>query len=239
MWRTVVLLALVASCKKSDSCGQLNQKANTAIAAARAAPEMAAADPNRVKDARADVTRVAAAEKYLADVAAGLASHSCAPSPICCKDAAKWVDENAKAKDGDRPTFRFPTYSKEQTLEALAKDSTAYNHAIDNLHSELVKGKAAKLKAVTDACTEANDFMVKIQAAAPKVLAEAHAKADSALAALETAAVTRDQQAAMLTKWSDSLTLSGQKVDLGSAQKGESATFAAARTAVAEALACK
>lgn len=176
MWKHgILVLALVAGCKKGPSCDEQKKTAANAIRDARiiasdTTPEQAAFDAasSKLEELRAFQVQLTAGVSEVRSAA------GCDPELICCKKAEEWIAANAAAEQAQRPLIKLPLFGDVKVAPpALAKHLTAYDAAATKLAAALQKGPTATLDEVTAACTEANTAINLVRSSAPNTITTA------------------------------------------------------------------
>ncbi len=176
MWKLgIVVIAVVAGCKKGPSCEDQKKNAASVIRDAR----ILASDTTReqtVFDAAS--SKLEELRSFQVKLTAGVSevrsAAGCDPELICCKKAEEWMTANAAAEQGQRPLIKLPLFGNVKVAPpALATHLTAYDAAASKLAAALQKGPTATLEEVTAACTEANTAINLVRSSAPNTVTTA------------------------------------------------------------------
>lgn len=175
--RGILVLALIASCKKGPSCAEQKRVAGDAIRNAR----ILTSDTTREQYNFDEVSkRLEALRAFQVKLVAGITlaqnTAGCEPELICCKKAAEWIAANAAAPEGERPLWRLPAFGWTNPSHAtaeLVKQLATYDEGASTLASLLQKGGDASLDDVTAACTQANTALTLARSKSTNAIATA------------------------------------------------------------------
>jgi hypothetical protein len=208
MWKLgVVVLAVIAGCKKGPSCEERKKEAANAIREARIAasdttPEQTAFDAASSKLEELRAFQV----KLTANVSEVRSAAGCDSELICCKKAEEWIAANAAAEQDQRPLIKLPLFGDVKVAPpALAKHLTAYDAAATKLAAALQKGPTATLEEVTPACTEANTAINLVRSSAPNTITSAVEAAEADRNSTSETLKLANGRATIYLAWEDAI----------------------------------
>ncbi len=202
------VVALVASCNKGPSCSEQKRIAGDKIRIAR----LAASDTKAEQQAfNAAARRLEELREFQVKLIQGISqvrtAAACSPKMICCDKVAAWIAAEAKAPEGERPTWRLPAFGDANKLAPpeLAKHMVTYDNAAGRLASLLQKGGDAPLAEVTAACNEANTEIDLVRSMSPNVVSTAVSAAEANHKATGETLESAKGRAAIFQQWEDAL----------------------------------
>lgn len=235
----LLVLALVAGCKKGPSCDVQKQSAANVIRDARILASDTTREQTAFDAASAKLEELRSFQvKLTAGVSDVRSAAGCDPELICCKKAEEWMAANAAAEQDQRPLIKLPLFGDVAVAPpALAKHLTAYDAAATKLATALKLGPTAMLEEVTAACTEANAAINLVRSSAPNTITSAVEAAEADRNSLSESLKLANGRATIYLAWEDAIS-KGTKFDVPAPAPSESAKITEAKAKAKSVQAC-